>query len=85
MIEAIQAALLAEVQQSMGKTLANEPERRKGRPSLAASKCDSCTLTPANVQEEKGIAERRVLEESENADEKKSHPWMLKVCSCKVC
>ncbi|XP_060138674.1 WD repeat-containing protein 72 isoform X3 [Zootoca vivipara] len=61
-----------------------EPEIIKIHPLLAATNCDNCT-TPADLQEGKDMAERQVLEESENPDEKKSHPWMFKVCSCKLC
>ncbi|XP_074863122.1 WD repeat-containing protein 72 [Carettochelys insculpta] len=45
---------------------------------------DSCSYS-ANFQGVEYMPDRCVLEESESPDEMKQHPWMSKVCSCKVC
>ncbi|XP_038605972.1 WD repeat-containing protein 72 [Tachyglossus aculeatus] len=39
----------------------------------------------AGDQGAEGEAERRVLDAAESPAEKKAHPWIAKVCSCKVC
>ncbi|XP_025052874.1 WD repeat-containing protein 72 isoform X1 [Alligator sinensis] len=51
---------------------------------VSVVKHDSCSNS-ANFQEVEDMPDRCVLEESESPDEMKSHPWMSKVCSCKVC
>uniref|UniRef100_A0ABM5EXE3 WD repeat-containing protein 72 isoform X1 n=1 Tax=Pogona vitticeps TaxID=103695 RepID=A0ABM5EXE3_9SAUR len=63
----------------------DQAERTKRHPSLGAAspaQGDSCIL-PA--QEGGDMAKRQVLEEPDYPDQKKPHPWMSKVCSCKVC
>ncbi|XP_053128749.1 WD repeat-containing protein 72 isoform X2 [Hemicordylus capensis] len=109
-MEAIQAALLAEVQWStshLQKTLVNshrqelapaasaggeipktdQPAMTKSPPllSLAGSATCNGASSPAGFSGGDDSAERRVSEELEGPDEKKPHPWMSKVCSCKVC
>ncbi|XP_031443898.1 WD repeat-containing protein 72-like [Phasianus colchicus] len=39
----------------------------------------------ANFQDVEDAPDRCVLEESESPDDMKAHPWISKVCSCKVC
>ncbi|RLW03815.1 hypothetical protein DV515_00006323, partial [Chloebia gouldiae] len=38
-----------------------------------------------NFQDVEDTSDRCVLEESESPDDMKQHPWISKVCSCKVC
>ncbi|KAM6425903.1 WD repeat-containing protein 72 [Liasis olivaceus] len=96
-MEATQAALLAEVQQSIQqKTFAGncgqtnsrrQSEGARNPPFLGMTgmnKCESC-LTPPDVEDREGSAEQWVLEEPGSPDVKKPHPWLSKVCSCKVC
>lgn len=61
----------------------NQLEVTKNHHLLSAT--SESTLNPANIQEGEDAGEKRVLEESDNPEEKKPHPWMFKVCSCKVC
>ncbi|XP_068954191.1 WD repeat-containing protein 72 isoform X2 [Petaurus breviceps papuanus] len=115
-IEAIQAVLLAEVQQYM-KTLRkisiNHPplslvgngngeietlpkneqseqlelQRTKNIPSqttVSVVKHDSHSNS-ANFQEAEDMPDRCVLEELESPGEHKAHPWVAKMCSCKMC
>ncbi|XP_007480041.2 WD repeat-containing protein 72 isoform X2 [Monodelphis domestica] len=39
----------------------------------------------ANFQEAEDMPDRCVLEESESPGKQKTHPWMAKLCLCKVC
>ncbi|XP_027696635.1 WD repeat-containing protein 72 isoform X1 [Vombatus ursinus] len=115
-IEAIQAVLLAEVQQYM-KTLRtryiNHPplpvvgngngeketlpkneqseqlelqciKNRTSQTTVSVVKHDSHSNS-ANFQEAEDMPDRCVLEESESPGEHKTHPWMAKMCSCKMC
>ncbi|XP_026504333.1 WD repeat-containing protein 72 [Terrapene carolina triunguis] len=52
--------------------------------AVSVGKHDSCSNS-ANFQGVECMPDRCVMEESESPDEMKQHPWMSKVCSCKVC
>ncbi|XP_062440016.1 WD repeat-containing protein 72 [Rhea pennata] len=87
-IEAIQAMLLAEVQRIM-KTLRKTVVCREPLPILengnvSVLKHDK-NSSSANFQDVEDTPDRCVLEESESPDDMKPHPWISKVCSCKVC
>ncbi|KAM6351775.1 WD repeat-containing protein 72 [Alca torda] len=87
-IEAMQAVLLAEVQRTMdtlGKTaICREPLAIVENGNVSALKHDKSSNS-ANFQDAEDTPDRCVLEESESPDEMKPHPWISKVCSCKVC
>ncbi|XP_015728514.1 WD repeat-containing protein 72 [Coturnix japonica] len=87
-IEAIQAVLLAEVQRTMTtlrKTeVCREPLAVVENGNVSVLKHDK-NSNPANFQDVEDAPDRYVLEESESPDDMKSHPWISKVCSCKVC
>ncbi|XP_013812753.1 WD repeat-containing protein 72 [Apteryx mantelli] len=87
-IEAIQAVLLAEVQRTM-KTLRKTAVCREPLPILengnvSVLKHDKSSNS-ANFQDAEDTPDTCVLEESESPDDMKPHPWISKVCSCKVC
>ncbi|XP_027323012.1 WD repeat-containing protein 72 isoform X2 [Anas platyrhynchos] len=87
-IEAMQAVLLAEVQRTM-KTLRKtavyrEPLAIVENGNVSALKHDKSSNS-ANFQDVEDVPDRCVLEESESPDDMKAHPWISKVCSCKVC
>ncbi|XP_055971643.1 WD repeat-containing protein 72 [Sorex fumeus] len=89
-IEAIQAVLLAEVQQHM-KPLRRTPV--SSQPESMAENSDSPVSpvkhdnnsTSANFQETEDMPDRCVLEESRSPGESRHHSWIAKVCFCKVC
>ncbi|XP_048188976.1 WD repeat-containing protein 72 isoform X2 [Perognathus longimembris pacificus] len=116
--EAIQAVLLAEVQQHM-KSLRKTPINSLPE-SVAESSSSLITQTPArmeraeemelqcitnisppqtlvcpvkhdsnsnsaNFQDGEDMPDRCVLEESESPDQPRRHPWIAKLCSCKMC
>ncbi|XP_010162260.1 WD repeat-containing protein 72-like, partial [Antrostomus carolinensis] len=87
-IEAMQAVLLAEVQRTMNtlrKTaICREPLAIVENGKVSALKHDK-TSDSANFQDVEDPPDRCVLEESESPDDMKPHPWISKVCSCKVC
>ncbi|XP_052527547.1 WD repeat-containing protein 72 isoform X2 [Tympanuchus pallidicinctus] len=87
-IEAMQAVLLAEVQRTMTtlrKTAAcREPLAILENGNVSVLKHDKSSNS-ANFQDAEGAPDRCVLEESETPDDMKAHPWISKVCSCKVC
>ncbi|XP_013032776.3 WD repeat-containing protein 72 isoform X4 [Anser cygnoides] len=87
-IEALQAVLLAEIQRTM-KTLRKtavyrEPLAIVENGNVSALKHDKSSNS-ANFQDVEDVPDRCVLEESESPDDMKAHPWISKVCSCKVC
>ncbi|XP_054693363.1 WD repeat-containing protein 72 isoform X2 [Grus americana] len=87
-IEAIQAVLLAEVQRTMNPlrktTICRESLAIVENGNVSALKHDKSSNS-ANFQDAEDTPDRRVLEESESPDDMKPHPWISKVCSCKVC
>ncbi|KAM8998208.1 WD repeat-containing protein 72 isoform 6-T6 [Ara ararauna] len=87
-IEAMQAVLLAEVQRTMNtlrKTaICREPLDVVENGNVSALKHDKSSNS-ANFQDVEDTPDRCILEESESPDDMKSHPWISKVCSCKVC
>nr|XP_009938526.1 PREDICTED: WD repeat-containing protein 72 [Opisthocomus hoazin] len=87
-IEAMQAVLLAEVQRTMNtlrKTaICREPLAIVENRNVSALKHDKSSNS-ANFQDVEDAPDRCVLEESESPDDMKPHPWISKVCSCKVC
>uniref|UniRef100_A0A8C6K2X3 WDR72-like alpha-solenoid domain-containing protein n=1 Tax=Melopsittacus undulatus TaxID=13146 RepID=A0A8C6K2X3_MELUD len=87
-IEAMQAVLLAEVQRTMNtlrKTaICRESFAIVENGNVSALKHDKSSNS-ANFQDVEDTPDRCVLEESESPDDMKSHPWISKVCSCKVC
>ncbi|KAM6195951.1 WD repeat-containing protein 72 isoform 2-T2 [Sarcoramphus papa] len=87
-IEAMQAVLLAEVQRTMNtlrKTaICREPLAIVENGNVSALKHDKSSNS-ANFQDAEETPDRCVLEESESPDDMKPHPWISKVCSCKVC
>ncbi|XP_009989706.1 PREDICTED: WD repeat-containing protein 72-like, partial [Tauraco erythrolophus] len=87
-IEAMQAVLLAEVQRTMNtlrKTaICREPLAIVENGNVSALKHDKSSNS-ANFQDVEDTPDRCVLEESESPDDMKSHPWISKVCSCKLC
>ncbi|XP_077174027.1 WD repeat-containing protein 72 isoform X2 [Paroedura picta] len=106
--EAMQAALLGEVQRSV-RTLQNTLASSHGlvpAPLAKASKEEPSAELPAGlslaaapgVQRDSSSSpelfpgggedisdEQNILEGMNNRDERKLHPWMSKVCSCKMC
>ncbi|XP_009904747.2 WD repeat-containing protein 72 [Dryobates pubescens] len=86
--EAMQAVLLAEVQRTMNtlrKTaICREPLAIVENGNVSALKHDNSSNS-ANFQDVEDVPDRCVLEESESPDDMKPHPWISKVCSCKVC
>ncbi|XP_009992730.1 PREDICTED: WD repeat-containing protein 72 [Chaetura pelagica] len=86
MIEAMQAVLLAEVQRTLNTLrqteTCREPLGENG--TVSALKHDKSSNS-ANFQDVEDMPDRCVLEESESPDDMKPHPWISKVCSCKVC
>ncbi|XP_053934102.1 WD repeat-containing protein 72 isoform X1 [Cuculus canorus] len=86
--EAMQAVLLAEVQRTMktlGKTaICREPLAIAENGNVSVPKHDKSSNS-ANFQDVEDMPDRCVLEESESPDDMKPHPWISKVCSCKVC
>ncbi|XP_010217598.1 PREDICTED: WD repeat-containing protein 72 [Tinamus guttatus] len=87
-IEAVQAMLLAEVQRTM-KTLKKTAVCREPLPMLENGNVrvpkQDTSSNSANFQDAEDTPDRCVLEESESPDDLKPHPWISKVCSCKVC
>ncbi|XP_068814935.1 WD repeat-containing protein 72 [Struthio camelus] len=87
-IEAIQAMLLAEVQRTM-KTLRKTSVCREPLPILENGNVsvlkNGRSSNSADFQDVEDTPDRCVLEESESPDDMKPHPWISKVCSCKVC
>lgn len=87
-IEAMQAVLLAEVQRTMTtlrKTaVCREPLATVENGNVSVLKHDKSSNS-ANFQDVEDAPDRCVLEESESPDDMKAHPWISKVCSCKVC
>ncbi|XP_054243982.1 WD repeat-containing protein 72 [Indicator indicator] len=86
--EAMQAVLLAEVQRTMNtlrKTaIYREPLAIVENGNVSVLKHDNSSNS-ANFQDVEDVPDRCVLEESESPDDVKPHPWISKVCSCKVC
>ncbi|XP_065590379.1 WD repeat-containing protein 72 [Cyrtonyx montezumae] len=87
-IEAMQAVLLAEVQRTMTTlrmtVVCREPLTVVENGNVSALKHDKSSNS-ANFQDAEDGTDRCVLEESESPDDVKAHPWISKVCSCKVC
>ncbi|XP_010310285.1 WD repeat-containing protein 72 isoform X1 [Balearica regulorum gibbericeps] len=87
-IEAIQAVLLAEVQRTMNPlrktTICRESLAIVENGNVSALKHDK-NSNSANFQDAEDTPDRCVVEESESPDDMKPHPWISKVCSCKVC
>ncbi|XP_041325093.1 WD repeat-containing protein 72 [Pyrgilauda ruficollis] len=87
-VEAMQAVLLAEVQRTINplrKTaICREPLARVENGNVSVLKHDKSSKS-ANFQDVEDTSDRCVLEESESPDDMKQHPWISKVCSCKVC
>ncbi|KAM9223944.1 WD repeat-containing protein 72 [Leptosomus discolor] len=88
MIEAMQAVLLAEVQRAVTtwrKTaICKEPMTLVENGNVSALKHDKSSNS-ANFPDVEDTPDRCVLEESESPDDMKPHPWINKVCSCKMC
>ncbi|KAM6387809.1 WD repeat-containing protein 72 [Pluvialis apricaria] len=86
--EAMQAVLLAEVQRTMNtlrKTaICRESLAIVENGNVSALKHDKSSNS-ANLQDVEDTPDRCVLEEPESPDDMKPHPWISKVCSCKVC
>ncbi|KAM6058324.1 WD repeat-containing protein 72 [Chlamydotis macqueenii] len=87
-IEAMQAVLLTEVQRIMNTlrktTICREPLAMVENGNVSALKHEKSSNS-ANFQDVEDTPDRCVLEESESPDDVKPHPWISKVCSCKVC
>ncbi|XP_023789807.1 WD repeat-containing protein 72 isoform X2 [Cyanistes caeruleus] len=87
-IEAMQAVLLAEVQRTINPlrktTVCREPLAIVENGNVSVLKHDKSSNS-ANFQDVEDTPDRCVLEESESPDDMKPHPWISKVCSCKVC
>ncbi|KAM6409680.1 WD repeat-containing protein 72 [Rhynochetos jubatus] len=87
-IEAMQAVLLAEAQRTLNtlrKTaICGEPLAIVENGNVSVLKHDKSSNS-ANFQDVEDTPDRCVLEESECPDDMKPHPWISKVCSCKVC
>ncbi|XP_030911813.1 WD repeat-containing protein 72 [Geospiza fortis] len=87
-VEAMQAVLLAEVQRTINplrKTaICREPSAIVENGNVSVLKHDKSSKS-ANFQDVEDTSDRYVLEESESPDDMKQHPWISKVCSCKVC
>ncbi|XP_071611252.1 WD repeat-containing protein 72 [Heliangelus exortis] len=86
--EAMQAMLLAEVQRTLNTLrqteICREPLAIVEDGNVSALKQDKSSDS-ANFQDVEGAPDRCVLEESESPDDMNPHPWISKVCSCKVC
>ncbi|XP_008490266.1 WD repeat-containing protein 72 [Calypte anna] len=86
--EAMQAVLLAEVQRTLNSLrqteICREPLATVEDENVSALKHDKSSDS-ANFQDVEGAPDRYVLEESESPDDMKPHPWISKVCSCKLC
>ena len=84
----MQAVLLAEVQRTMiilRKTaVCREPLATVENGNVSVLKYDKSSNS-VNFQDVEDAPDRCVLEESESPDDMKAHPWISKVCSCKVC
>ncbi|XP_068060098.1 WD repeat-containing protein 72 isoform X5 [Anomalospiza imberbis] len=87
-VEAMQAVLLAEVQRTINplrKTaICREPLAIVENGNVSVLKHDKSSSSE-NFQDVEDTSDRCVLEESESPDDMKQHPWISKVCSCKVC
>ncbi|XP_010279759.1 PREDICTED: WD repeat-containing protein 72-like [Phaethon lepturus] len=87
-IEAMQAVLLAEVQRTMNTlrstAICGEPLAIVENGNVGVLKHEK-NSNSANFQDAEDTPDRCVLEESESPDDTKPHPWISKVCSCKVC
>ncbi|KAM7010467.1 WD repeat-containing protein 72 [Passerculus sandwichensis] len=88
-VEAMQAVLLAEVQRTINplrKTaICRQPLAMvENGNAVSVLKHDKSSKS-ANFQDVEDTSDRCVLEESESPDDMKQHPWISKVCSCKVC
>ncbi|XP_031979112.1 WD repeat-containing protein 72 isoform X1 [Corvus moneduloides] len=87
-IEAMQAVLLAEVQRTVNPlrktTICREPLAIVENGNVSVLKHDKSSNS-ANFQDVEDTPDRCVLEECESPDDMKPHPWISKVCSCKVC
>ncbi|XP_057889542.1 WD repeat-containing protein 72 [Melospiza georgiana] len=87
-VEAMQAVLLAEVQRTINplrKTaICRQPLATVENGNVSVLKHDKSSKS-ANFQDVEDTSDRCVLEESESPDDMKQHPWISKVCSCKVC
>ncbi|XP_030811286.1 WD repeat-containing protein 72 [Camarhynchus parvulus] len=87
-VEAMQAVLLAEVQRTINplrKTaICREPSAIVENGNVSVLKHDKSSKS-ANFQDVEDTSDRYVLEEPESPDDMKQHPWISKVCSCKVC
>ncbi|XP_061855413.1 WD repeat-containing protein 72 isoform X2 [Colius striatus] len=85
---AMQAVLLAEVQRTMNTlrkmAICREPLGVVENGSVSVLKHDKSSNS-ANFQDVEDTPDRCVLDESENLDDTKPHPWISKVCSCKLC
>ncbi|KAM7102214.1 WD repeat-containing protein 72 isoform 4-T5 [Ciconia maguari] len=85
--EAMQAVLLAEVQRTtntLRKTaICGEPLAIVENGNVSPLKHDKSSNS-ANFQDVEDTPDRCVLEESESPDDMKPHPWISKVCSCKL-
>ncbi|KAJ7311342.1 hypothetical protein JRQ81_006958 [Phrynocephalus forsythii] len=62
-----------------------QAERIKIHPLLGTADTTQCDSSILPAQEGGDAAKKRVLEDSDHPDPKKPHPWMSKVCSCKIC
>ncbi|KAM6308748.1 WD repeat-containing protein 72 [Aegotheles albertisi] len=87
-IEAMQAVLLAEVQRTMNTlrqtAIYREPLAIVENGNVSVLTHDKSSNS-ANFQDVEDTPDRCVLEEPESPDDTKPHPWISKVCSCKVC
>nr|XP_054498186.1 WD repeat-containing protein 72 [Agelaius phoeniceus] len=86
-VEAMQAVLLAEVQRTINplrNAICREPLAIVENGNVSVLKHDKSSKS-ANFQDVEDTSDRCVLEESESPDDMKQHPWISKVCSCKVC
>ncbi|XP_064013660.1 WD repeat-containing protein 72 isoform X8 [Pogoniulus pusillus] len=85
--EAMQAVLLAEVQRTMNTLRKTEVYREPlaiENGNVSALKRDNSSNS-ANFQDVEDVPDICVLEEPESPDDVKPHPWISKVCFCKVC
>ncbi|XP_063025723.1 WD repeat-containing protein 72 isoform X1 [Melospiza melodia melodia] len=88
-VEAMQAVLLAEVQRTINPLRKTAICRQplaivENGNAVSVLKHDKSSKS-ANFQDVEDTSDRCVLEESESPDDMKQHPWISKVCSCKVC
>nr|XP_026649760.1 WD repeat-containing protein 72 [Zonotrichia albicollis] len=88
-VEAMQAVLLAEVQRTLNPLRKTAICRQplaivENGNAVSVLKHDKSSKS-ANFQDVEDTSDRCVLEESESPDDMKQHPWISKVCSCKVC